>query len=102
MHSHGYGVYQSIIYGYTAPESQIYDVGTQNLSENNSKSMHAIMEGLARSKFTKVMHCGSTNEIWDKFQNTHEGNDKVKKEKIQAHRGQFENLKMREYEDIAT
>jgi hypothetical protein len=48
------------------------------------------------------MHCKSTKEIWDKLQNTYEGNDKVKKEKLQTHRGRFENLKMREDEDITT
>jgi len=39
--------------------------------------------------------------MWDKLQNTHEGDDKVKKEKIQTHRSPFEILKMNEEENIA-
>jgi hypothetical protein len=44
----------------------------------------------------------STKEIWDKLQKIYEGDDKVKKEKLQIHRGQFETLKMNEEESIAT
>jgi hypothetical protein len=62
--------------------------------------MNVILYGLASSKFIKFMHCGSTKEIWSKLQNTYEGNVNVKKEKLQTHRGQFENLKMKEEEDI--
>jgi hypothetical protein len=48
------------------------------------------------------MHCKSTKEMWDKLQNTYEGDDKVKQEKLQTHRSQFEILKMDEEENIAT
>jgi hypothetical protein len=44
----------------------------------------------------------STKEMLDKLQNIYEGDDKVKKEKLQTHRGQFETLKMNEEESIAT
>jgi hypothetical protein len=40
-------------------------------------------------------------EIWDKLQNIHEGDDKVKKAKLQTHRRQFESLKMKEEENVA-
>jgi hypothetical protein len=42
------------------------------------------------------MHYASTKEIWDKLQKMYEGDDKVKREKLQIHRGQFETLKMNE------
>jgi hypothetical protein len=38
----------------------------------------------------------------DKLQKIYEGDDKVKKEKLQTHRGQFETLRMNEEESIAT
>jgi hypothetical protein len=47
------------------------------------------------------MHCKSTKEIWDKLQNIYEGDSKVKATKLQNYRGQFEQLKMKEYENIA-
>ena len=52
--------------------------------------------------FTKVAHCKSTKEIWDKLQNIYEGDSKFKVAKIQTYRGQFEQLKMKEDENIAS
>jgi hypothetical protein len=51
--------------------------------------------------FTKVPHCKSAKEIWDKLQNIYEGDTKFKVAKLQTYRGQFEQLKMKEDEDIA-
>jgi hypothetical protein len=48
------------------------------------------------------MHCHSTREIWDKLQNVYEGYVKVKEAKLWTYRGQFEQLEMKESEDIAT
>jgi hypothetical protein len=50
--------------------------------------------------FTKVAHCKSAKEIWDKLRNIYEGDSKVKEAKLQTYRGQFEQLKMKEDEDI--
>jgi hypothetical protein len=41
-------------------------------------------------------------EIWDKLRNIYEGDTKVKEAKLQTYRGQFEQLKMKEDENIAT
>ena len=51
--------------------------------------------------FAKVMSCPSAKEMWDKLQTTYEGDSKVKEAKIQTYRGQFEQLRMNEDEDIA-
>jgi hypothetical protein len=59
------------------------------------------MNGLGESIYTKVMHCKSAKEIWDKLQNIYEGDSKVKETKLQTYRGQFEQLKMKEDENIA-
>jgi hypothetical protein len=48
------------------------------------------------------MHCLLTKYIWDKLQNIYEGDDKVQKENIQTHRRQFESLKMKDEENVAT
>jgi len=39
--------------------------------------------------------------MWDKLQKIYEGDDKVKKEKLQIHRGKFETLTMKKEESIA-
>jgi hypothetical protein len=68
------------------------------LGENNSKAINALLNGLSDTVFTKVAHC--TKEIWDKLRNIYEGDSKVKATKLQTYRGQFEQLKMKEDEDI--
>jgi hypothetical protein len=62
--------------------------------------MNAILSGLAKTVFVKAMHCETAKEIWDKLKNIYEGDDKVKEAKLQTYRGQFENLKMKEEENI--
>ena len=47
------------------------------------------------------MDCESAKEIWDKLNNIYEGDDKLKGANLHAYRGQFENLKMNEGENIA-
>jgi hypothetical protein len=71
------------------------------LSENNSKAINALLNGLSDTVFTKVAHCKFAKEIWDKLRNIYEGDSKVKIAKLQTYRGQFEQLKMKEDEDIA-
>jgi uncharacterized lipoprotein YehR (DUF1307 family) len=48
------------------------------------------------------MHCGSAKEIRDKIQKIYEGDEKVKKTKLQTHRRQFESLKMKDEEKISS
>ena len=92
----GFKVWSAVENGYTAPTIPHILPTALRLSDNNSKSKNAIMFGLARSMFSKVMHCSSAKEIWDKLQKICEGDNKVKKEKLQTHRGQFKTLKMNE------
>jgi hypothetical protein len=58
------------------------------------------LNGLGESVFTKVAHCKSAKDIWDKIQNIYEGDSKVKAAKLQTYKGQFEQLKMKEDENI--
>jgi hypothetical protein len=71
------------------------------LDQNNYKATNALLNGLGETVFTKVAPCKSAKEIWDKLQNIYEGDSKVKEAKIQTYRGQFEQLKMKEDENIA-
>jgi hypothetical protein len=57
------------------------------LGENNYKSINALLNGLSDTVFTKVAHCKSAKEIWDKLRNIYEVDSKVKEENIQTYRG---------------
>jgi hypothetical protein len=72
------------------------------LRKNNSKATNALLNGLCESVYTKVIHCKSSKEIWDKLQNIYEGDSKFKAEKLQTYRGQFKQLKIKEDDNIAS
>jgi hypothetical protein len=98
----GFQVWQSIVDGYTTPTVPPTNDKAVKLGENNSKAINALLNGLSDTVFTKVAHCKSAKEIWDKLRNIYEGDSKVKAAKLQTYRGQFEQLKMKEDEDITT
>jgi hypothetical protein len=54
------------------------------LGQNNSKSKNALLNGLSVTIFTKVAHCKSAKDIWDKLQYIYEGDSKVKETKLQT------------------
>jgi hypothetical protein len=66
----------------------------------NAKEMNAILSGLAKVEFVKVMHLDSTKGMWDKLISSYEGNEKVKDTKLQTYRLKFEQLKMNEDETV--
>jgi hypothetical protein len=101
IEAQGFQVWQSIVDGYTTPAVPPTSDKAVKLGENNSKSINALLNGLSDTVFTKVAHCKSAKEIWDKLRNIYEGDSKVKTAKLQTYRGQFKQLKMKEDEDIA-
>jgi hypothetical protein len=74
----------------------------KKLNENNSKDKGTILSSLLDSIFIKVMHCDNEKDIWDKLQNIFEGDAKVKGAKLQIFKAKFQQLKMKEDEDIAS
>jgi hypothetical protein len=101
IQAQGFQVWQSIVDGYTTPTVPQTNDKAVKLGENISKSINALLNGLSDTVFTKVANCKFAKDIWDKLQNIYEGDSKVKATKLQTYRGQFEQLKMKEDEDIA-
>jgi hypothetical protein len=100
IHAQGFQVWKSIVDGYTTPTVPPTNEKAVKLGENNSKATNALLNGPSDTVFTKVAHCKYAKEIWDKIQNIYEGDTKVKEVKLQTYRCQFEQLKMKEDEDI--
>jgi hypothetical protein len=57
------------------------------LGQNNSKATNSLLNDLSEKVFTKVAHCKSAKDIWDKLRNIYEGDSKVKVAKIQTYKG---------------
>jgi hypothetical protein len=102
LQAQGFEVWKSVLDGYKEPIVSPTNDNGRNLGPNNSKSKNALLNGISDSVYGKVMYCGSTKEIWDKLHNIYEGYAKVKEAKLQTYRGQFEQLKMKEDENIET
>jgi hypothetical protein len=88
-----FDIWKSIVTWYTIPKTPPIDNTGKKASEHNAKATSAILCGLSESKFSKVMHCESEKNIWEKLQNIYEGDDKVKKEKLQTHKDNLRVLK---------
>jgi mRNA-degrading endonuclease RelE of RelBE toxin-antitoxin system len=86
--------------GYLVPTTPPIDKDGKKLSENNLKAKGTILKILDDSLFFKVMHYKTAKDIWDKLQKIYKGDIKVKGDKLQTHRGKFEQGKMKEDEDI--
>jgi hypothetical protein len=54
------------------------DVAAKKLCNGNLRVVNAILSGLSRNVFVKVMHCKSAKELWDKLKIIYEGDGKVK------------------------
>ena len=96
----GLEIWQSIVDGYTVLVVLPRNDKAMKPSQNNSKSTNSLLNGLGETIFTKFAHYKSTKEIWDKRRNIYEGDSKFKATKLHSYRGQFEQLKMKEDENI--
>jgi hypothetical protein len=78
----GYDVWASVVNGYKDPNTPPTDTTEIRLNNNNSRARNAILCGLKKSVYTKVMYCASAKEMWDKLQTIYEGDEKVKRIKV--------------------
>ena len=92
----GLDVWMSVEIGYIYPKSPPTNLEGIKQFGNNSKVVNAILARLARTGFSKVMHCKTTKEIWDKLQTIYDGDIKVKRAKLHIFKTQFESLKKKE------
>jgi hypothetical protein len=101
VQAHGFEVWKSTVDEYKEPIVPPTNDNGKKLSLNNSKATNSLLNDLCDSIYTKFIHCKYDKEIWDKLQNIYEGDSKVKATKLQTYRGQFEQLKMKEDDNIA-
>lgn len=96
----GVDVWESVVTDYIPFATGDLDVNQKRELGNNLKALNAIQSGLSNSELAKVMDCDTAKQVWDRLQSVYEGDDKIKKAKLQIHRSEFENLKMQDDEDV--
>jgi hypothetical protein len=67
IQAQGFEIWQSIVDGYTVLAVPPTNDKAVKLDQNNSKATNAVLNGLSDTIFTKVSHCKSAKEIWDKL-----------------------------------
>jgi len=71
-------------------------------AENNLQTMEALLSSLSDSELSNVIDLPTAFEIWQKLELLHEGDKYVKSARLRSLKRKFENLKMREDENITT
>ena len=96
----GVNVWLSIENAYKPSKTPPTDPKEKKASNCNYKARHNILNTMPPIVQAKVICCNLAKEVWDKLKIIYEGDEKVKQVKLQLHRAKFENLKMKESENI--
>jgi hypothetical protein len=81
------------------PEEQ-WTKEEDDLALGNSKALNAIFNGVDKNIFRLVNNCEVAKDAWDILKTTHEGTSRVKMSRLQLLTTKFENLRMKEDENI--
>ena len=60
-------IWDTVKTSYIGPTTSLVDAVGNKIDENNTKSMNAILCGLAKSKFSRVLHYKSEKYMWYKL-----------------------------------
>lgn len=92
----GYEVWDIVQNGFTPT---VDEQGNKNLA-NDAKSKNIIISGLIEYGYHKVLGCKTAKNVWDKLENIYAGDSNVKEVKLQIHGAKFEQLRMKEDDNI--
>eukprot|EP00253_Pinus_taeda_P027646 PITA_27646 len=101
LQSLGTEVWNIIETGYAFPSTTPTDADEKKKYETNAKAVSTLLGCISQTEFMKVMHYKSAKEIWDKIVTSYEGDEEVKRAKLQTLRIQYETLKMYNDESVA-
>ena len=101
LQSLGTDVWDIIETGYTFPSATPTDAAKKKKYETNAKAVNTLLGCLSQTDFVKFMQYKSAKEIWDKIVLSYEGDEQVKRAKLQTLRIQYENLRMYNDESVA-
>eukprot|EP00253_Pinus_taeda_P003066 PITA_03066 len=87
--------------GYKFPSATPIDSTGKKQYETNAKVVNTLLGSLSQAEFVKVMQLKTAKQIWDKIVLSYEGDDQVKRAKLQNLRIQYENLRIHNDESVA-
>jgi len=84
LQSLGTEVWDIIDTGYSFPSTTPTDLAKKKKYETNAKAINTLLGCLSQSEFIKVVQYKSAKEIWDKIVLSYEGDEQVKRAKLQT------------------
>ena len=94
-------IWDVVITKYTVPPTVPIDANDILTYELDKKERYALLCGLTKDVFAKVVYYKSLNDIWEKLETIYQGDAKVKESKLLILKTQFDNLKMNKDENIS-
>lgn len=95
LRSIGLEVWIIIEIGYDVPK--VTPIEAEDKHEND---LITLQDGVEKKVLAKVLTYTNQKQLWDKLETIYAGYSKVKREKLQTFKAQFQGLKMKDEENI--
>ena len=97
----GMEVWALVEEGYDVPKVTPTESEERKKYWEHAKALNTLQVGVSKLILAKVLTCMSAKQLWGKLETLYAGDSKVKKEKLQSFKVQYESLKMRDEETIS-
>ena len=84
-----------VLEGYQVPDNIPADDEGKKKFWNHAKALNTLQSSLNKKVLAKVLNCKNDKDLWQKLETIYVGDSKVKKEKLQTLRVQYEGLKIK-------
>lgn len=101
IHSLDIKIWEVVANKYTVPSVVPTDADEKAKFELDKRARFALLCGLSKEVFVKVMYFKSANEVWTNLESIYQGDEKVRESKLITLKTQFDSLKMNNDESIA-
>lgn len=101
IHSLDVRMWEVVANKYTIPSSVPTDADEKIKYELDKRARFALLCGLSKEVFIKVMYFKSANEVWKNLETIYQGDEKVVESKLISLKTQFDSLKMNSDESVA-
>ena len=86
--------------GYDVPKFSPIEAEDKKKFWEHVKALNNLQSRLEKKVLNKVLTCTNEKRLWDKLETIYARDSKVKREKLQTFKAQFECLKMKDEENI--